>query len=72
MAMEFSRQYSDLSDRFDPISVLVEDAISFDPQELLNGFIDRLVTSPPQPLGTCRLQLQAHGRQGDTAGRSTR
>ena len=52
MAMEFSRQYSDLSDRFDPISVLVEDAISFDPQELLNGFIDRLVTSPPQPLGT--------------------
>ena len=43
--MEVARPASALNEWFDPMSVLVEDAVSFEPPELVYDFIDRLLTS---------------------------
>ena len=45
-SLPMARQISDV---FDPMSVLVEDAVSLDPPELVYDFIDRLLTSQPLP-----------------------
>ena len=56
---------SALGDLFDPISVLVEDAISIEPPELVYDFIDRLLINqlPPVPVGE-RNQNPAHAHFG--------
>ena len=50
--MEVQRPTSPLGELFDPMSVLVEDAVSFEPPELVYDFIDRLFTHQlPPPAG---------------------
>ena len=56
--MEVARPTSALGDWFDPMSVLVEDAVSFEPPELVYDFIDRLLTSQQTAAsGTCHQNL---------------
>ena len=60
--MEVQRPTSPLGELFDPMSVLVEDAVSFEPPELVYDFIDRLFTHQLPPPAGAPLQSKRAGR----------